>query len=666
MSSTSFIRALAGINGSICELMTADFRSGGHETIPIAVLLLLALQCAVARASTYNVNPSQTEATIQGIIDTVSPGDTISFSSGTYMLSAPLAIRCDVTYSGPNNGILANGLPNAATAELTAPEATGQFDLFVGSGCSSLTVAWLHFNNAGAISIDSPGSGYTGSAGIYILFNQFTGLPATLNPALNAAMFFNADVSGISGGYITNLTIYGNTFGDPTSCAQPTNVMINPEDDGGGCAGVYFSTNMKNVLIENNRFIHLEEGIKALCTQNQCDPRPPHYQNTIADNVIARNNDFDQIHRIGIEFQFQPTLPPITFAYNSFHDFYMPYWSTMGISGPCCNLGGSGYSDIGNVLIANEEGSPYIAYGLEWWGAGSQATGNLVQGNWKNGIAWGFGQGGTGWAIRDNYICGPLMSAGGNPLNNGFINDEENSDNLFGFAPPALSGNIESASCSPTTTVAPKILQTSLGVELSDPQPNVSLYYTTDGSTPGTSSTLYTAPFDVANGSTVKAIAMWGRGANPSGYAAGYGYVPSNVVTKKITASPMKNLVSAFLVSKGAVASIPVGSTLQFIANGVYSDGTVVPLPDSEGDVVTAWNTSNHAVAKINSLGHVTAMGVGTVTIEGMIDNLEASTLQLTVTAPPAVRVEATTNSSLPEVIPEDLETEVQGQYLGP
>jgi hypothetical protein len=43
------------------------------------------------------------------------------------------------------------------------------------------------------------------------------------------------------------------------------------------------------------------------------------------------------------------------------------------------------------------------------------------------------------------------------------------------------------------------------------------------------------------------------------------------------------------------------------------------------GNEVTWWNTSDHGIAKISSLDHVTAMGVGMVSIDGMIGNLAAA-----------------------------------------
>jgi hypothetical protein len=92
-------------------------------------------------------------------------------------------------------------------------------------------------------------------------------------------------------------------------------------------------------------------------------------------------------------------------------------------------------------------------------------------------------------------------------------------------------------------------------------------------------------------------------------------------------------LVSAYLAANGNADTMVTGGTLQFTAYGTYSDGSVVALPDTGGDGVIAWNTSNHAVAKISTLGHATAMGTGTVNIEAMIGTITASPLTVTVKA---------------------------------
>ena len=92
-------------------------------------------------------------------------------------------------------------------------------------------------------------------------------------------------------------------------------------------------------------------------------------------------------------------------------------------------------------------------------------------------------------------------------------------------------------------------------------------------------------------------------------------------------------LVSAYLVAKGGENNMVTGGTLQFTAYGRYSDGSVGPLPDAQGNSVTLWNTSDHSVVKISSGGHATAMGGGTVNIEATIGALIATPVAVTVSA---------------------------------
>jgi hypothetical protein len=109
-----------------------------------------------------------------------------------------------------------------------------------------------------------------------------------------------------------------------------------------------------------------------------------------------------------------------------------------------------------------------------------------------------------------------------------------------------------------------------------------------------------------------------------------FGVPPTTVA--RVTTAP--TIVSAYLVSKGEGHTIALGRTLQFIAYASYSDGSVGALPDARGNKVKLWNTSNHAVAKISNLGHATALGVGTVNIEGTVGTLQATPWSVTVSAP--------------------------------
>jgi hypothetical protein len=118
-----------------------------------------------------------------------------------------------------------------------------------------------------------------------------------------------------------------------------------------------------------------------------------------------------------------------------------------------------------------------------------------------------------------------------------------------------------------------------------------------------------------------------------------------NVVGATIpTNSP--TLVSVDVVAKGRTTTMVAGGTLQFIAYGTYSNGSVVELPESETNPVIDWNTSNHGVAKISRLGHATAMDPGSVEIEATVGAIKASPWAITVTArsgspPPSVSCSA-------------------------
>jgi hypothetical protein len=106
----------------------------------------------------------------------------------------------------------------------------------------------------------------------------------------------------------------------------------------------------------------------------------------------------------------------------------------------------------------------------------------------------------------------------------------------------------------------------------------------------------------------------------------------SSIVAAPVDTTALPTLVSAYLVAKGGESAMVTGGTLQFTVYGIYSDGSVGALPDSQGNAVTLWNTSDHAVARISTMGHATAVGVGIVDIEAVIGALRASPWTVTVT----------------------------------
>ena len=634
-------------------------------------VLLLAHLAVHAQVCT-EISPGEN---IQSALNSCGSGSTAVFAAGTYDISSSLTWPCGVSISGP-----VVPWPGAYEARINW---TGSGSAFNYPACSVDNVVFQYMEVAGNPGSNLPGGGAihlssAGGTGPAIQNNYLHGVQSDTNASCCSDGEIYVDGTGTAQGYSVwnNVQVLWNIFGAPGDCSALMNTYSyngnNYDKYGGFCDAVDLHTSTTNLTMDYNRTVYLEEGFKFQepgPNGEQVGASDPSANQYIQTNTNVMYNDFGGIHRIAIEAQDTPN-PTENFNYNDWHDPVYPGYGSFTFSLPQYKNGAS-YSNMNsnisyNVFASNVavgSGGLYIP-GVEFWGTG-QANYNLYQGNLACGAQFGFGN--TPWELNYNTYQG----------NGSNVCNEENQNTNPN---PTQTGNTSATNVSALTSVAPDIYPSSgtsgstQTVTFINPgtnrDANTGIWVTTDGSipVPGSGSAKYYSSgqtLDVTEATTVKAVGMWGAANQPYSYPAGFGYVPSNVVTEWIPGPPTKRLVSAFLVSKGNVASIPVGSTLQFIANGVYSDGTVSPLPDSEGDVVTAWNTSNHAVAKISSLGHVTAMGVGTVTIEGMIGDIKASTSQLTVTVPTATRVAASVNSSLPEAMPEAALPLVGGQYLG-
>jgi hypothetical protein len=128
---------------------------------------------------------------------------------------------------------------------------------------------------------------------------------------------------------------------------------------------------------------------------------------------------------------------------------------------------------------------------------------------------------------------------------------------------------------------------------------------------------------------------------NSSGLVRAVGAGKANVQDQigTVTGNPWtitatgKSLTSAYLRPKSGANTMTTGSTMQLIAYATYSDGTTGTLPDAQGNVVTWWNTTNHAVAKISSEGHATALATGSINMEAMVGALTATPWPVTVGA---------------------------------
>jgi hypothetical protein len=615
---------VTGIGGGTAQITAS---SAGVSSAPFAINVTTA-----PTGTVVNVNAGMSQNTLQSTISGAPNGATVLFAAGTYNISSTLHIPCssNLTLTGPT--------ASPATAILAATFTGG--DILYLTGCSGITIEYLHFENTGGIYVWVPAGG---SSGITITHNQFSGLPGN-DEETGAATFFDSGEPA-TGGTLSNTSITWNNFGSATDC---DGVMVEQTDQDGYCAGALFNASLNNITVSNNTFLHLEEGFHVFCV-NGTDCDGPPLGNTWS-NFTAENNDFSGIHRIGMEMQPQPSSN-ILIEYNDMHDLTNPYTLSMGISSACCNTGATapGTIDSNNVLIANTPAPntppQYIAYAMEFWGKSALAQDNLIQGYWANGIAFGYAPNAI---ITNNNICGPNMSGGGGA----YIKNEE------GQATPTITPNTTSATCSAITSTAPTIspasgaISSATTITLSDMGTNHSVYYTTDGSTPTTASTLYTGPFQVAPGTTVQAIGMWGRGANATSYPAGYGYVPSAVVSATYVASAVAKPVTGTGIARDAsgalglaataintpggsgaapaeldsVTIVPsqplltIGGTTQLKAIATFNDGSTRDVTADFG-----WKSSDTRTVGATSSGMLEGLASGSAIISGSYQGRQAS-----------------------------------------
>jgi uncharacterized protein YjdB len=75
------------------------------------------------------------------------------------------------------------------------------------------------------------------------------------------------------------------------------------------------------------------------------------------------------------------------------------------------------------------------------------------------------------------------------------------------------------------------------------------------------------------------------------------------------------------------VTTITVGQTEQFSANYLYRNCSEPPVP--------VWTSSNTAVARVDSVGRVVGLSVGSTEIRVRVLTTQSNPVPLTVTAPP-------------------------------
>ena len=144
--------------------------------------------------------------------------------------------------------------------------------------------------------------------------------------------------------------------------------------------------------------------------------------------------------------------------------------------------------------------------------------------------------------------------------------------------------NVVGASATPTFSVAPGTYTTPQSVSIADTTAGVAIYYTTNGSTPTSSSTLYSNPIAVPSTETLKAIAV-GGGFGDSGVA-------SALYTITLPPSAFQNVVITQSTQLGALpgggaqsGGEPAGDTMavngygDLIATNTYNNKILLFAP---------------------------------------------------------------------------------------
>jgi hypothetical protein len=635
-------------------------------------MVLLVLSTSVpALATTYTIQAGSSSATIQGIVNTAgsATGNTVMFSAGSYSLASTVILPCSngTVYTGPNVGVVTQvNMPSAVlTSTVTtnyALQTNSNGTSFTGNqGC---TIQYLAFSGTqGGIYVTHP------SSGILIQDNYFTlNDPPVGGGQSLQAIYLDGDHDAGSDPSTgaSYISILWNVFYN--NCAR-----INAEgggngnvDSGGYCAATIVSAYNNHLVWSNNTVNSIEEGLKLL---------EQGVQQQTSMNADVENNNMRGNSRIMIETQ-QDTNGVGTYSHNAFYQPNNPNNYTFELSMPEFTASAAPTHSandnvyIGNVPITGETGSgAHYGIGLELWGAGSIATNSLFQGG--NGPeSCGAGYGCSGWnivvgepftnaTITGNYFSGSDAWTGTvNDLNNALTYEDNGSSSNPGLV---ISSNtvVQTSTTIPTVapTITPASSSTGTVVTLSDSDTahRLSIFYTTDGSTPaifgpgGAAGTtkLYTAPFTVAAGTTVKAIASWGQGANQGIVFPSFGYVPSSVVTLSTpgvvapSTAGAKTITSGYLRPKSGANTMAVGGAMQMIAYVTYSDGSTGTLPDAHGNVVTWWNTTNHKVAKIAGKGYATALAAGSIKMEAMVGPLTLTPWAVTVGGAPAPAAES-------------------------
>jgi hypothetical protein len=161
---------------------------------------------------------------------------------------------------------------------------------------------------------------------------------------------------------------------------------------------------------------------------------------------------------------------------------------------------------------------------------------------------------------------------------------------------------IQSSVATPTFSPAGGTYSSAQSVTISDSAANATIYYTTDGTTPTTSSTKYTGPITVSFPETLKAIAVATGSTNSAVASAAYTITPLPVVATPTFSPAVGSYNSAQLVTisdatSGAIIYYTTNGTVPTTSSTEYNGPISVSATETLQALAVAPGDTNSAVA---------------------------------------------------------------------
>ena len=170
-----------------------------------------------------------------------------------------------------------------------------------------------------------------------------------------------------------------------------------------------------------------------------------------------------------------------------------------------------------------------------------------------------------------------------------------------GIVQGAYSIGSETAVATPTFSPGAGTYASAQSVTLSDATSGVTIYYTTDGSTPTTSSTVYTGPITVSSTETLKAIAA--VTGDPSAVASA-----AYTITPAVSTPTFSPAAGAYTSAQSVtISDATSGATIYYTTNGttpttastVYAGPITVSSTETLEAIAVATGDTNSAVASV-------------------------------------------------------------------